>query len=173
MNTSKIIELVMYCIPALITAGIALYFFKSYFEEEEKKRRYHLFKDTQQNVLPLKLQAYERMTLFLERTHPVKLVLRILPLNQDVKTYANQLIQSIENEFEHNLAQQIYMSPEAWNVICKSKNAVIANIRILSTQAETAEELRNKVITTQGNEHENTTNIALLFIKNEVSTLLN
>lgn len=172
MNTSKIIEIVMYCLPALITAGVAYYFFKMHTDNEENRRRYYLLKDTQKDVLPLKLQAYERMTLFLERTNPAKLVLRVMPINQDAQVYVNQLIQTIENEFEHNLTQQIYISDAAWQMICKTKNAISANIRIIAQNAETAEGLRHLILNDLANEKETTTNIAILYIKNEVSILL-
>ncbi|UYW01873.1 hypothetical protein K5I29_02845 [Flavobacterium agricola] len=172
MNTSKIIEIIMYCLPALLTGGVAYYFFKMHVDNEENRRRYHLLKSTQKDVLPLKLQAYERMTIFLERTNPAKLVLRISPMDQNPTNYANMLIQTIENEFEHNLAQQIYMSPEAWQIISKSKHAIISNFRHLSTKVETADELRTLILTNIATENETSTNLALLYIKNEVSQLI-
>jgi hypothetical protein len=172
MNTSKIIEIVMYCLPALITAGVAYYFFKIHTDNEENRRRYLLLKDTQKDVLPLKLQAYERMTLFLERTNPAKLVLRVSPINNDAKLYANQLVQTIENEFEHNLTQQIYMSEEAWQIICKTKNSIITTIRIAGANTENADLLRQNILSDIAKEKETPTHLAILFIKNEVSLLL-
>jgi hypothetical protein len=173
MNTSKIIEIIMYCLPALITAGLAYYFFKMFTDNEEKRRRYFLIKDLQKDILPLKLQAYERMTLFLERTNPVKLVLRVSPLNQDSFHYANLLVQTIENEYEHNLTQQIYVSNEAWQVINKAKNSVITNIRLASHQVQTADDLRQHILNDLATDKESITNVAILFIKNEVTLMLN
>jgi len=172
MNTSKIIEIIMYCLPALITAGVAYYFFKMHTDNEENRRRYHLLRETNKDVLPLKLQAYERMILFLERTNPMKLVMRVSPLNQDAKLYADMLTQTVENEFEHNLAQQIYMSDEAWQILCKTKSSVITSIRIAGHNTKTADELRQLILNDLAKEKNTPSNIAILFIKNEVSMLL-
>lgn len=173
MNTTKIIETLLYCIPALITGVIAFYFFKMHTNNEENRRRYLLLKDTKKDVLPLKLQAYERMTLFLERTNPIKLVLRVAPLTDDKLGYENLLINTIDEEFEHNLTQQIFISDESWKIIIRTKNSIIANIRIASQSVLTAKELREKILADIAtNENELPNNIALLYIKNEVKNLI-
>ena len=173
MNTTKIIETLLYCIPALITGVIAFYFFKMHTNNEENRRRYLLLKDTKKDVLPLKLQAYERMTLFLERTNPIKLVLRVAPLTDDKLGYENLLINTIDEEFEHNLTQQIFISDESWKIIIRTKNSIIANIRIASQSVLTAKELREKILADIAtNENELPNNIALLYIKNEAKNLI-
>ena len=173
MNTTKIIETLLYCAPALITGGVAYYFFKMHTSNEENRRRYLLLKETRKDVLPLKLQAYERMTLFLERINPIKLVLRVAPISDDKQGYENLLINTIDQEFEHNLTQQIYISDESWQIIIRTKNAIIANIRIASQQVQSAKELREKILSDIAtNENELPTNIALLYLKNEVKNLI-
>jgi hypothetical protein len=77
MDTSKLIELLCYTLPAIITGIVAYYFFNLHTKNEEVRRRYLLNKDTQKDALPLRLQAFERMTLFLERINPGKLLIRI------------------------------------------------------------------------------------------------
>nr|WP_317632582.1 hypothetical protein [uncultured Flavobacterium sp.] len=173
MNTTKIIEALLYCVPAIITGCTAYYFFKTHTDNEESRRRYLLFKDTNKDTLPLKLQAYERMSLFLERTNPIKLVLRVAPQNDNKELYENLLIQTIDQEFEHNLTQQIYISDEAWQVIIRTKNSIIANIRIATQQVGSAKELREKILSDiAANESELPSNLALLFIKNEVKNMI-
>ena len=67
METTKIIELLSYTLPAIITGLVAFYFFNLHTKNEEGRRRYLLHKEAQKAALPLRLQAYERMTLFVER----------------------------------------------------------------------------------------------------------
>jgi len=77
METTKLIELLSYTLPAIITGVVAYYFFNLHTKNEEGRRRYLLNKDTQKDSLPLRLQAFERMTLFLERINPGKLLIRV------------------------------------------------------------------------------------------------
>ena len=122
METTKIIELLSYTLPAIITGVVAYYFFNLHTKNEEGRRRYLLNKDTQKDALPLRLQAFERMTLFLERINPGKLLIRLSPNSENKNDYENLLISNIEQEFEHNLTQQIYMSDECWTIIVTAKN---------------------------------------------------
>ena len=78
MESTHIIELLSYTLPALITGGVAYYFFNLHTKNEEGRRRYLLQKELQKESLPLRLQAYERMVLFLERINPAKLLIRVV-----------------------------------------------------------------------------------------------
>ena len=89
MDTAKLIELCSYTFPAIITGFVSYYFFNLHTKNEEGRRRYLLNKDTQKNALPLRLQAFERMTLFLERINPGKLLIRISPNSEDKNDYEN------------------------------------------------------------------------------------
>lgn len=114
--------------PAIVVGVVAYYFFNRFMENEDGRRRFLLHKDAQANTLPLRLQAYERLTLFLERIQPAQLLLRVKPAG-DKNDYERLLVAQIEQEFEHNLSQQIYMSSECWNVIKSAKNSTIKLIR--------------------------------------------
>ena len=63
-------QILSYCIPAIIVGGIAYYFFSMHLKNEENRRRFLLLKENEKNALPLRLQAYERLTLLLERISP-------------------------------------------------------------------------------------------------------
>nr|WP_314289177.1 hypothetical protein [uncultured Capnocytophaga sp.] len=138
--TDQITTFIMYCIPALIVGGIAFYFFRMHIQNEDKKRFFLLHKENQKYTLPVRLQAYERMTLFLERITPQQLFLRIPPRNFSKQEYEMLLVNSIDEEFEHNLAQQIYLSEQLWNIIRTAKMATIHAIRktALSTEVKDA-----------------------------------
>jgi hypothetical protein len=172
MDELKILDLFLYSIPALITGIIAFYFFREHTKNEEGRRRYLLHKDIQVNSLPLRLQAYERMTLFLERITPAKLLTRVSPTSSNKNSYEALLIANIEQEYEHNLSQQIYISDECWSVICASKNATIQLIRKASLleKTSTAQKLQEIILAEMIEKHA-PSDTALSYIKKEVSEL--
>ena len=124
-----VVQFLISLIPALFITLLAFYFFKTHTDNEERRRRFLLHRENQKEAFPLKLQAYERMVLFLERIAPGKLFQRMSPLGDDKQSYESLLINAIEQEYEHNLTQQIYMSDECWNTIKTAKNTTIAIIR--------------------------------------------
>lgn len=172
MEINKIIELLGYTLPSLITGGVAYYLFQSYFNDQQNTRKWLLQKDAKKDALPLRLQAYERMTLFLERISLNKLLVRISPISQNKNDYENYVIAQIEQEFEHNLTQQIYISDECWIVISTAKNATIQTIRKanMSEKITSADKLR-EVILSDSMENQSPISLALTFIKSEVSEL--
>ena len=172
MESIPIIELLSYTLPAIVTGVVAYYFFNLHIKNEEGRRRYLLNKEAQKNALPLRLQAFERMTLYMERINPTKLLIRITPLSQDKNDYENLIIAQIEQEFEHNLAQQIYMSDECWTIIVTAKNATIQMIRKanMSDRVENADKLR-EVLLNDLMEKQSPSNAALAYIKNEVGQM--
>lgn len=173
MDTLKIIELLAYCLPALITGIVAYSFFKNHTKNEEGRRRYLLQKEAQKNALPLRLAAFERMALFLERLNPTKLLTRIVPFSSDKNEYETFVIMQIEQEFEHNLTQQIYMSDECWTIIVTAKNATIQMIRNAgkNERVDSADKLR-EIILSDLMEKQSPSNAALAFLKHEVNEFL-
>ena len=172
MELSKLFEILLYAVPALITGLIAYYFFKEHTKNEDGRRRFLLHKDIQVNTLPIRLQAYERMALFCERISPNKLIIRVTPISSDKDSYESLLIATIEQEFEHNLSQQIYLSDECWNIITASKNATIQLIRKagLSDKTDSADKLR-EVVLSEMMEKRAPSDAALSYIKQEVGDL--
>lgn len=173
MEYYKIIELLSYTIPSIVTGAVAYYFFLAHTKNEERKLKLSLLRENQKHSLPIRLQAYERMALFLERINPSKLVLRITSVNNDINGYSQSLINTIEQEFEHNLAQQIYISDKCWSVIMSAKNATILIIQKTAEEetVTTAQELREAIIKRILNSSAPSTT-ALAFIKDEVRNFI-
>lgn len=173
MIDNNIIQLFFYLLPALVVAVLAFYFFQMHFKDEENRRRYILRQENQKTALPLRLQAYERMALFLERISLGKLLLRVKPAGNSKEDYENQLIHTIDMEFEHNLAQQIYLSGECWNVIKTAKNATIGMIRKAGKieDVENADKLR-EVLLTNLMDQASPTDAALDYIKKDVRNII-
>ena len=172
MDIDKLLEFSLSLLPAVLVGIIAYYFFKQHIENENRRRRYLLQKEMQKEALPLRLQAYERMALFLERISPSKLLTRIHPTSSNKEDYETLLVATIEQEFEHNLSQQIYVSDECWTVIMAAKNATIQLIRkaTMLEKTDTANKLR-EVILTDLMDKQAPSKTALSFIKNEVGEI--
>lgn len=135
-------------LPAFLVAVIAYYFLSSFMKNEERRRRFITVRESQAKTLPTRMAAYERLVLFLERIKPTNLVVRTKPGSMSKADYEQNLISAIEQEFEHNIAQQIYVSEECWNIIRAAKNTTIQNIRQVSMSAKvtTADALRQALL---------------------------
>jgi hypothetical protein len=159
-------------LSAIIVGVIAYVFFKTHTDNEEGRRRFLIHKEAQGKVLPLRLQAFERVTLFLERIDPNNILIRIKPTSNDLQRYESQLISSVEKEYEHNLTQQIYLSAESWSVVKTSKNATIQAIRqaAMNEKVDTADKLRETLLNHFMGES-TPSQKALLYIKKEIGAL--
>ena len=144
MEIEQVLSYVAYLLPAILVGIVAYYFFKGHTANEEGRRRYLIQKEAQNKVIPLRLQAYERLTLFLERIDPNKLLIRVKPYSDELEKYEELLIKNIDQEFEHNLTQQIYITPECWNLINAAKNATMQVIRqsAMNEKVDSADKLR-------------------------------
>lgn len=171
-EVSQIINYVAYLLPAIVVGLVAYYFFKGHTANEEGRRRYLVQKEAQNKILPMRLQSYERITLFLERIDPNKILIRVKPFSDEVSKYEELLIRNIEQEFEHNLTQQIYLSQECWNLINAAKNATIHIIRqgAMHEKDGTPDTMREWLLR-NFMEEITPSQKALVFIRKEVSEL--
>ena len=85
--------------------------------KDEIKERMGINNET----VKLKLQAYERLTVFAERASLKNLVARTSSTGMTVVDLQLTLLESLRSEYEYNVSQQIYMSPEMWKAISTLK----------------------------------------------------
>jgi len=172
MDSTTITEILAYTIPSIVTGVVAYFLFDSHFKDQQNTRRWLLQKDKQTVSLPIRLQAYERMTLFMERISPSQLLVRITPHSEDTNEYQNFVIAQIEQEFEHNMTQQIYISNECWSIIVTAKNATIQMIRLAAKNEKVTDaNILREIIISDLLEKPSPSSAALAFIKNEVGQL--
>ncbi len=171
-DVTLVISYFAYLLPAIVVGFVAYFFFKGHTESEEGRRRYLIQKEAQKSLLPVRLQAYERLTLFLERIDPNKLLIRVKPYSDDLQKYETLLIENIDNEYEHNLSQQIYVSPECWNLITAAKNATIQVIRQsgMNDKVDDSDKLRAFLLNHFMDEV-TPSHKALMYVKKEVGEL--
>lgn len=172
MEIEQVLSYFAYLLPAIIVGIVAYYFFKGHTANEEGRRRYLIQKEAQNKTIPMRLQAYERLTLFLERIDPNKLLIRVKPYSDELQKYEDLLIKNIDQEFEHNLTQQIYITPECWNLINAAKNATMQVIRksAMSEKVDNAAKLRESLLNHFMGEI-TPSQRALAYVKNEVNEL--
>ena len=116
---------------AVLVAG-AVYVTKMVMEAKAKIAALENNQANRAVILPLRLQAYERLALFLERIDPNQLVLRIHTAGLTVAQEQNLLLTAIRSEFEHNLSQQIYLSDQVWAKVCDAKGDIEAIINTVA-----------------------------------------
>ena len=98
-EATQVISYVAYLLPAIVVGIVAYFFFKGHTANEEGRRRYLVQKEAQKQILPMRLQAYERITLFLERIDPNKLLVRVKPFSDSKDDYENLLIKNTSTIF--------------------------------------------------------------------------
>ena len=169
---NDILDILIPVLPAVVIGLLAYYFFDGFLKNEENRRRFILHKEAQTEALPIRLQAYERLTLFLERISPLQLLIRVKPTGEDKKAYVDLLAATIEQEFEHNLTQQVYVSNECWAAIKSAKNTLIQQLRktLVDTQLQNAQDIREYILT-NFDESQNPSSLALDYLKAEVQEL--
>ena len=131
-------------------------------------------KANQNYTTPLRLQAYERMILFLERVSLNNLVSRVQKRGMSAKQFQSDLIITVRTEFEHNLSQQIYVSQAAWDTVKLAKEEVIKVINVSATQVKddaTSAELSQKIFEILLKLEVSPTQMAISTIKKEVRQL--
>lgn len=162
-------------IPALIVFLTAYLLLRNMLNNAQDKRRQEMVLQNSRTVVPIRLQAYERIVLFLERTSLESLVVRTNTPGMSAAELHSALLTTIRSEFEHNLSQQIYMSHQAWEVV---KNAKSNTIKIINTEFEktpnTATSLDfSKILLEKVMDlDKEPTRTAIEYIKNEISRML-
>ncbi|TAF44749.1 MAG: hypothetical protein EAZ51_07025 [Sphingobacteriales bacterium] len=86
------------------------------------------------DVIALKLQAYERLTLFIERINPTSLILRLHQPGMYALHLQGLLLSEIRAEYQHNITQQLYVNNDTWLLIKRVKDDTIAIINVACSQ---------------------------------------
>lgn len=168
---SKIIESLAYILPALVTGGVAYFILGAFIKQDNNEKKFEALVNKKRESLPVKLQAYERLLLFCERINPTKLLLRVNPIGDDTKNYLQLLIANIEQEYEHNMVQQLYVSEDSWKAIIAAKLTIISKLRKTAETAETAKDLREMVLIDYS-QSENPTQTSIAYLKQAVKKLI-
>ena len=116
------LEILKYILPALIVFATVYFMMKRYLDMQYSSEVLRFKQEQAKNTLPIKLQAYERMAMFCERISLDNLSYRLSSQNIDAQSMSNAMLIAIQQEFEHNMSQQVYISEKLWQIITMAKD---------------------------------------------------
>ena len=170
-----LIDILKIILPALVVFAATYFLVQRFLSNEQSRRDFELKKANQSAITPIKIQAYERVVIFLERIHPNTLVVRVNKHGMTSNVLHQELIKAIKTEYEHNLAQQIYMSYNAWELVKNGKEEIIKLINISATKVThdaNSNELAMMVLNITANlEKRMPSEIALEYLKKEIGQI--
>jgi len=180
-----IIEFSKYLIPSILAFGAVYYFTNRWYEIQsqkiklkaslEAKNEKFVENTNSKTFFPLQIDAIQRLVLFLERIAPNNMVMRILNPGLPAKAFQQKLLDSIRSEFEHNLAQQVYISSETWEVVQQSKEEVVKIINMSATKlddASVASDLAQNIFEITAQLKKQPTEVAIEMLKGELRKAL-
>ena len=174
--TVAILEVLKYTIPSVVVLAACYLIVKKFLVSEIQRKQLAIFKDSQDTTLRLKLQAYERLVLFIERITPRQLIPRVYDSSMTVRDLQQVMTISINGEFEHNMSQQIYVSNNVWETVKNVKEQELTMVNRLAQSLNPdapARDLHARIleVTAQAVDDLPTT-VALKIINDEVKRVL-
>ncbi|MDX9694869.1 MAG: hypothetical protein RBT49_03675 [Bacteroidales bacterium] len=168
---TEVLEILKYILPSIIVLLTVWFVLYSMIKNEQKRNHMESVVRNQRITMPVRLQAYERMTILLERISPEALIMRVNNPALTAKQFQTELLNTIRMEFDHNVGQQIYISNQAWELIKNAKTSVIQliNTTAVKVKPESQSIILSRMILEELMEQEKSpVNIALDFLKAEI-----
>jgi hypothetical protein len=173
MNSLEIfLDIVKYILPSVIVFFTAYYIIRNHTQETLQKMSLETRRQNQSLITPVRLQAYERLVLFLERISPTQLIITLNQPGSSAHTLRAEMIATVNQEYAYNISQQVYVSAQAWNVIRVVKEQVI---QLINTQYENmaenamAPDLSKAIIEALMQDDQQPTQKAIDFLKAELN----
>ena len=175
MNITKsIADILFFLAPALLVFATAFFLLKRFFDNQYRLKLIEAKIQSQKDIIPLRLQAFERLIVFLERISPNNLIGRVYQPGLTVREFHLELLSNIRAEFEHNVSQQIYISNNVWNSVRVAREEIVKIINASGSSldpnakgAELSKEIFERII----KEESNPVQIAIESIKKEFNQL--
>jgi hypothetical protein len=166
-------ELLKILIPAGAVFAASYFLVKRFLDNDQNRREHELKKTAMAAITPLKIQAYERIVIFLERINPNSLVIRVNKHGMNTRQLHHELVLAVKTEYEHNLSQQIYISSNAWELVKTAKEEIIRTLNISSSKVSAdspSNDLAMMILNATANlDGKLPTEIAISFIKKEIT----
>lgn len=170
------LDILKITISGIIVFFVGWFIIREYLAQETEKTSRESKKESRAHTLPLKLQAYERITLFLERLNPANMLVRLHVAGLSAREMQNVILSDIRGEYQHNISQQIYVTDTSWNVVRKMKEETIAmvhNAVVGLPDDASAIELSKVILSHLANlQEDNPYEVALKIVKREVQQTL-
>lgn len=127
------LDILKYVLPSVITFLTAYFLVKKFLERDYNEKLTTMKSENQKMITPLRLQAYERLILLMERTNLSDLITRTHKSEMSARMLHNELLKTIRNEFDHNIAQQLYVTNKSWDSLKTAKEETIKTINIAAS----------------------------------------
>lgn len=166
------LEILKYTLPSVVVFITAYYMLDRLLASETKKKEQEIALENRKMITPLRLQAYERIILFLERISPNQLIVRVQKQKLTVRELQMLMLQSIRSEYEHNMTQQLYISNEGWEVVKSTKENLIRLINTAADQFgpdENGMELSKNILEMFSNVDKSPIQTAIEFLKQDLN----
>lgn len=163
--------LIAFLLAGVIVLGGVYMLMNRFFKQESERRAHEWRRQNTDIVLPVRLRAYERIVLFLSRIEPKSLLLRFDFAGMNVLQLQQMLLQSVRDEYSHNISQQIYISKEAWSLVVNARETLTQLINTCASQLDPkadAMQLANLVLATYASNANSPIDMAINYIKNEM-----
>lgn len=160
-----------FILPAVLVLLLAVYMLRKVLNHDHSRRVFEYKKSVSKEVVSLRMQAYERLALFLERMKPIHLIPRVQQAHMKSMSLHAALLQTIRSEYDHNMSQQVYVSDEAWDLINQAKNQLLGviNDKVTTVSPHSdATELGKQILEGSSEEQEWMIDEALRFLKKEL-----
>lgn len=132
----ELISQALIIFPSIAFMIVVIFILKKQTSIAEMTNSITLKKERQQHFLPLRVDAYQRMILLMERISPNSLIMRTYHNEKPAKVFQTELLETIRQEFEHNVAQQLFISPKGWKLIRESKEEIVKIINLAASQVD-------------------------------------
>ena len=172
MNTIDILKITLPALLVLITAYLLI---DKLLKNEDKRRNFELHKSNLSQITPVRLRAYERLTLLLERTTPNTLLLNVMKSEMTCFDLQRELLASVRQEFAHNTSQQIYISNELWGAVKACQESLLQLINVCASKCPPDREasvLAEIIIQVYSSAEQSPSEKTLEILKKEVGQLM-
>ena len=129
-----ILEILKYTLPALIVLWITYLIVQKFLVSELQRKQIALLHESHNVTIPMRMQAYERLTLFSERIQTRHIMPRVYVTGMTISELRQALVMTINAEWDHNLSQQIYVSRQVWETVKHMKEQELALIHTMAQQ---------------------------------------
>ncbi len=141
MNWEEIVfQIALIVIPAGAVLMTTILFLRKNAEKEDKhsmrQLQSELKKQRQEFFLPNRVDAYQRAVLLMERIHPNSLIMRTINPGLPSAAYQAELLKAIRDEYDHNVAQQLFITPGLWEMVKNSKEETVKIVNIAGKQMQ-------------------------------------
>jgi len=122
------LEILKFTVPAMSVVFVVYLMLRQYFESEHQRQMLEIRSKQQSTTLPIRLGAYERLSMFCERISIPAMIIRVRADGTNAAQLRMALLIAIQQEYEHNITQQVYVSDNLWKIIQISREDVESTI---------------------------------------------